>query len=126
MQPLPQTITQTLHLGILSTTRRAQAWSGSSSTPAKDNYVTRALAQHDQFVDPEMEDGWKKKIARNLHSFKRQAIKTGKPTFPVLLLGATKSREAMQEQVGPESCLIWDLLKLKGPKDWLLVLTSTR
>ncbi len=72
-----------------------------------------------------MEDGWKKKIARKLHSFKRQAIKKGKPTFPVLLLGATKSREAMQEQVGSEACLILYLLMLKCPKDWLLVLPST-
>ena len=97
MQSLPPTVTQTLHFGILSTTVRTQAWSGSYSTPAKDNYASRALAQHNQFVDPEMENGWNKKIAWKLYSFKRQAMSTGKPTIPVLLLGATKSREAMQE-----------------------------
>ena len=32
----------------------------------------------------------------------------------------------MQVLVCPESCLIWDILKLNGPKDWLLELTSTR
>ncbi len=32
----------------------------------------------------------------------------------------------MQAMVCPESCLMWDMLKLKGPEDWLLELTSTR
>ena len=76
-------------------------------------------------TDTGLEDSSREKMARVLHSQDRVKVKTGKPVFPVLPYGATKSREDMSSMVGEGSWLIFDLLKLTGPQDWLLTPVST-
>ena len=71
-------------------------------------------------TDKEMEDFSRMAIASALHGQERQVVKTGKPTFPILAHGATMTRNQMSELVGPESWLLFDLLHLNGPSDWLL------
>ena len=46
-------------------------------------------------TDNGLEDSSREEIARVLHSQKRKVIKTGKSYFPILLYGATATRENM-------------------------------
>ena len=81
--------------------------------------ITLALA------DKCLEDATREKMAQTLYSFDRKSVKTGKPTFPELSFGATVCREDMSSLVGTESWLIFNLLGLKQPQDWLLASVST-
>ena len=76
-------------------------------------------------TDTGLEDTVREGMARALHCQERGQIKTGKPVFPVLSHGATMARRDMAGVVGPESWLVFDLLKLSGDQDWLLASAST-
>ena len=75
-------------------------------------------------TDKELEDSSRMEIAQVLHSQERKVMKTGKPTFPLLPHGATNTRENISMLIGPGSWLVFDLLNLPGPQDWLLTPTS--
>ena len=76
-------------------------------------------------ADTGLEDSSREAMARELHSKERVQIKTGKPVFPTLAYGATKSRDNMSSLVEEDSWLVFDLLKLRGSQDWLLDPVST-
>jgi hypothetical protein len=71
-------------------------------------------------TDKDLEEDSKEKMARALHSQERTKIETGKPTFPVLCHGFTVTRKDMASLVTSDSWLVFDLLGLTGPQDWLL------
>ena len=75
-------------------------------------------------VDKGLDDISKEKIGKKLHGTERKVIKSGRPTSPQLPWGATEARQDMDIFVGPESWLIFDLLGLTGPQDWLLIPAS--
>ena len=71
-------------------------------------------------TDKGLEDSNRQEMAKALHRQERKVIKTGKPSFPVLMYGATVTRQNMSVLIQPESWLVFDLLKLSGSQDWLL------
>ena len=75
-------------------------------------------------TDKELEDSSRVEMASVLHRQEREVVTTGNPTFPVLPQGASNTREYMSTLIGPGSWLVFDLLKLMGPQDWLLSPTS--
>jgi hypothetical protein len=97
--------------------------------------VLRSCYRHMWYLTPQLvtlaltdrclEDDMKEKMAKTIHSLERKVLKTGKPTFPELPFGATVTRKDMSYLVGPESWVIFDLLGLSGPQDWLLAPAST-
>ena len=60
------------------------------------------------------------KMAVVLHSMERKVMKTGKPQFPVLSHGPTAARKDMASLVTSNSWLVFNILGLDGPQDWLL------
>ena len=54
-------------------------------------------------TDKELEDSSRVEMASVLHRQERELANTGKPTFPVLPQGASKTREHMSTLIGPES-----------------------
>ena len=70
-------------------------------------------------ADMELEDTNKEQIAKALHSCKQVKISTGKPEFPVLSQGPDHMRKNMASLVTSESWLVFHLLGLEGPNDWL-------
>ena len=75
--------------------------------------VTLALA------DEGLEDSIKEQMAKALFSTEREEIQSGKPSFPLLPFGADESRKDMSDLVSSESWLIFQLLDMNGPQDWL-------
>ena len=71
-------------------------------------------------IDKGLEDSNMQEMTKVLHRQERKVIKTGKPSFPVLMYGATVTRQNMSVLIQPESWLVFDLLKLSGSQDWLL------
>ena len=62
----------------------------------------------------------KEKIAKKLHSLKREKVNAGKPSFPELdWSGCPDKIPDMADLVTTESWLVFDLLSLKGNQDWL-------
>ena len=76
--------------------------------------VTLALA------DIELDDDEKEEMAKTLHSIPRVPIQPGKPEFPVLdWRNETLRRPRLSSLITPVSWLIFDILDLSGPQDWL-------
>ena len=76
-------------------------------------------------TDKGLEEESKEKMATVLHSMAREEIRTGKPTFPLLEYGPQAARQDMSTLVSPSSWLVFDLLQLTGPQDWLLSPAAT-
>ena len=76
-------------------------------------------------TDRDLEDENREKMAKTLHSLKRENIRTGKPTFPLLEYGPRAARQDMSTLVAPSSWLVFDILELSAPQDWLLNPVST-
>ena len=76
-------------------------------------------------VDRDLEEDTKQKMAAALHSKERSEIKSRKPQFPVLSHGPIAARKDMASLVTSSSWLIFNILKLEGPQDWLLHQTSS-
>ena len=76
-------------------------------------------------TDKGLEDSNRQEMAKVLHRQERNVIKTGKPSFPVLMYGATVTRQNMSVLIQPESWLAFDLRKLSGSQDWLLTPSLT-
>ena len=76
-------------------------------------------------TDIHLEDSTRDEMAKELYNKERKKIETGKPSFPVLPYGAKVMRENMSTLVGVESWLLFDLLGIPGPQDWLLTPVST-
>ena len=59
-------------------------------------------------------------MAKTLHSIPRVPIQPGKPEFPVLdWRNETLRRPRLSSLITPVSWLIFDILDLSGPQDWL-------
>ena len=70
-------------------------------------------------ADPGLEDTSKELIAKALHACKQEKISSGKPTFPVLPKPAGEMRNSMEMLVTSDSWLVFKLLGMEGPHDWL-------
>jgi hypothetical protein len=70
-------------------------------------------------ADDKLEDITKEKIAKTLFNTQRKEILRGKPAFPVLPYGAEQTRKDMASLVSSDSWLVFQLLGLQGPQDWL-------
>ena len=75
--------------------------------------ITLALA------DPKLDDDSKEQIARALFSCQPEKIASGKPVFPSMSSGAADMRNNMSCLVSSDSWLVFQLLGLQGPHDWL-------
>ena len=75
--------------------------------------ITLALADH------KLEVHIREKIAKAVHSCKREDIASGKPAFPVFPLSLEQMRQNMDTLVTSDSWLVFQLLGLDGPQDWL-------
>ena len=70
-------------------------------------------------ADKKLEDTFKEQIAKALHSLPRITISSGKPVFPLLESGAQQTRMNLASLVTSDSWLVFQLLGLHGPHDWL-------
>ena len=76
--------------------------------------VILALADFDLHVEEREE------MAKVLHSLPRDTIQMGRPEFPALdWRNLVLARPRLGSLVNPSSWLIFDLLGLSGPQDWL-------
>ena len=91
-------------------------WAVSSSFYLHLWYLTEQMIVLALF-DPQLESSVKEAMARKLHQTDRVPISTGKPVFPTIAPGA---RWNLQDLVGAQSWLLFDLFDMTGPQDWLL------
>ena len=70
-------------------------------------------------ADENLEDSIKEQVAMTLFNTERKEIMSGKPPFPVLPFGAEYTRQDMSSLISSDSWLIFQLLDLQGPQDWL-------
>ena len=70
-------------------------------------------------ADENLEDSIKEKSAMALFNTERKEIMSGKPLLPFLAFGAQQTRLDMSSLVSSYSWLIFQLLYLTGPQDWL-------
>ena len=71
-------------------------------------------------ADPELEAEEKEELAKTLHREPRVKVKMGKPEYPVLdWRNTVLTRPRLASLVTCNSWLIFDLLGLTGPQDWL-------
>ena len=72
-------------------------------------------------ADENFEDSIKEKVAMALFNTERKEIMSGKPLLPLLAFGAQQTRLDMSSLVSSYSWLIFQLLYLTGPQDWLKI-----
>ena len=71
-------------------------------------------------TDPGLSKEEKEELARRIHGTERIAIDMGKPSFPVLDWTCDPNiRPSLASMVTPDSWLIFNILQLLGPQDWL-------
>ena len=70
-------------------------------------------------TDEGLEDSSREDIAKAIHSTPREPVRSGKPVFPTLPSDVSHVREHLGSLVGSASWLIFDLIHLEGPNDWL-------
>ena len=76
-------------------------------------------------VDPKLPEVQRERIARKLHSIKREKVVGGKPKFPYVdLSGDHLELPDMSEFVSQSSWLLFDILQLSGKQDWLKISPS--
>ena len=81
-----------------------------------DKLVILALA------DQQLPDEEKQAMAQKLHSMPREEIEMGRPEFPQLIWKIKEEsiiRPCLSSLVSSNSWLVFDLLGLVGPQDWL-------
>lgn len=71
-------------------------------------------------ADPHLSSSQKEAMARKLYSLDRNVIDTGKPVFPYIDLSSGDMPD-MSDLVTSSSWVIFDLLHLTGPQDWLSI-----
>ena len=72
--------------------------------------------------DSQLEATSKEAMARRLHQTERIPIASGKPVFPNIAPGA---RSNIEDFIGSQSWLMFDLFDMVGPQDWLLAPCSS-
>lgn len=92
--------------------------------------VLKSCYRHTWYLTPQLitlaltgrglEEDTREKMAVALHSKDKEVIKTGKPKFPVLSHGPIAAPKDMASLVTSSSWLVFDILKLQGPQDWLI------
>ena len=95
------------------------SWSVLKSCYRHMGYLTPQLVVL-SLADTELEDSTKELMAQKLHQQSRQGVRSGKPAFPMLPFGPSVARQDMASLITPDSWLVFDLLQLGGPQDWLL------
>ena len=63
----------------------------------------------------------RERMAKILHASPRNPIDMGKPVFPILDWSGGVERPDLSVFINSKSWLIFDLLELRGPQDWLLL-----
>ena len=73
-------------------------------------------------TDPGLPNSQKEEMARKLHSLARQKIQGGRSVFPYIdMSGPEPQVPEMSSLITSDSWLVFDLLWLTGPQDWMTI-----